>query len=124
MNNSLSNQIKNCRDGVVNNPFQGKDKKVLFVCSMGILRSATAARIFADKFNTRCAGTWNEALIPVTQRLLDWADEVVFMTKDHYTDTLDRFNVSTMNARMLNISDTHEHMAPELVKELKEQYGA
>ena len=55
---TFSDEIRLCRDGVVNNPYQGKDKKVLFVCSMGILRSATAARIYANRFNTRCAGTY------------------------------------------------------------------
>ena len=39
------------------NPYQGSDTKVLFVCSAGILRSATAARIYAKKYNTRAAGS-------------------------------------------------------------------
>jgi rhodanese-related sulfurtransferase len=46
---TLSEKIRDCRDGVVKNPFQGTDKKVVFVCSMGILRSATAARIYGHK---------------------------------------------------------------------------
>lgn len=56
-----------------NNHYQGEDRRVLFVCSAGILRSATAARIYAHKYNTRCAGTRHYALIPLTAELLLWA---------------------------------------------------
>mgnify|MGYP006914605993 FL=1 len=62
-----------------NNPYQGGDKRVLFVCSAGLLRSATAARIYAGRYNTRAAGSADYALIPVTQELLLWAHEVVFV---------------------------------------------
>ena len=41
-----------------NNPYQGTDKKLLFVCSAGLLRSATAANLFAKKgYNTRGCGS-------------------------------------------------------------------
>ena len=79
---TLSDEIRACRDGVIHNPFQGKDKKVVFVCSMGILRSATAARLYAHKYNTRSTGSWNDALIPLTATLLEWADEVVFVNRE------------------------------------------
>lgn len=62
---TLTEKILRNESGVVHNPYQGKDKKVLFVCSAGILRSATAARIYGRKYNTRCAGTGLDyALIP------------------------------------------------------------
>ena len=67
-----------------NNPYQGKDKKVLFVCSAGILRSATGARMYAHKYNTRCAGSESYALIPVTNDLIVWADEIVFVNKENF----------------------------------------
>ena len=51
----LSSTIKNYRGGIFANPYQGNDKKVVFICSMGILRSATAARIYGRKYNTRTA---------------------------------------------------------------------
>ena len=81
---SLSQEIRECREGVVNNPFQGKDKKVVFVCSMGILRSATAARLYGHKYNTRSAGTHGEALIQLSPNLLGWADEIVFVNEENY----------------------------------------
>jgi predicted protein tyrosine phosphatase len=123
MTKLLSEQIRACRDGVVKNPFQGRDKKVLFVCSMGILRSATAARIYAHKYNTRCAGSWGDALIPLTPTLLAWANEVVFVNKSNYDNAVMEFgDLSHCKVRVLDIPDTYEHMHPDLIKAFNEQY--
>lgn len=125
---SLSEDIRSCRDGVVNNPYQGSDKKVLFVCSMGILRSATGARLYAGKYNTRCAGTWNDALIPITATLMQWADEIVFVAKENYEkvklDYLDEgINIDDeCNIKVLNIPDRYPHMHPMLIKAFVDQY--
>lgn len=64
------------------NPYQGKAKKVLCVCSAGLLRSPTAANVLHREFgfNTRSAGLEPDfALIPVDDILLHWADAVVCM---------------------------------------------
>lgn len=119
---SLSEQIRSCRDGAVNNPYQGKDKKVLFVCSMGILRSATGARLYAHKYNTRCAGTWDDALITITQRLIDWADEIVFVTKKNYEDAWMKFRMNGKDVKILNIPDDYEHMDKKMQEAFYEQY--
>lgn len=120
---NYSDLIKQCRDGVVKNPYQGNDRKVVFVCSMGILRSATAARLYASKYNTRSAGTWDDALIPLTQVLIDWADELVFVNPSNFKRATNKFGyVWHDKARVLNIPDYYEHMAPELVQAFKEQY--
>lgn len=107
-----------------NNPFQGKDKRVLFVCSAGILRSATAARIYAQKYNTRSAGSENYALIPVTHELLLWADEVVFVNPENHRRTTERFDLDTFKCKIviLNIPDKYEHMHPKLIESFHEQY--
>lgn len=125
---TLSEQIRACRDGVVHNPFQGKDKKVVFVCSMGILRSATGARIYAHKYNTRSAGTWNEALIPLTATLLEWSNEVVFVNKHNY-EQVKQYYVEELididqryNIKVLDIPDNYNHMHPELIKAFNDQY--
>lgn len=99
------------------NPYQGTDKKVLFVCSAGILRSATAARIYAHKYNTRCAGSESYALIPVTADLLLWADEVVFINEENYKSVSGRFDLDSFDAVIttLNIPDEYDHMNPELI---------
>jgi len=110
-----------------NNPYQGKDKKVLFVCSAGILRSATAARIYAKKYNTRAAGSASYALIPVSHELLLWADEVVFVNRENFLDTKIKYDLDEIKNRgtvitTLNIPDDHEHMDPELIKHFEKQY--
>jgi predicted protein tyrosine phosphatase len=121
---TLSDHIRNCKDGVVNNCYQGKDKKVLFVCTMGILRSATAARIYAKKYNTRAAGTSSDALVPLTETLLQWADKVVFVNRENYL--IARINFPELydmqNEIVLDIPDDYEHMHPKLVKAFKEQF--
>lgn len=128
MNNSLSHQIRECREGVVKNPFQGTDKKVLFVCSMGILRSATGARLYAHRYNTRSAGTWDDALIPLTPLLMEWADEIVFVNETNYQQVKKFYLAEEIdidkeyNIRVLNIPDAFPHMHPELVKAFNEQY--
>ena len=107
------------------NMCQGLDRKVLFVCSAGILRSATAARIYAPYLNTRAAGSKNFALIPVTDELLLWADEVVFVNKENYQDVSFRFDLDTFdcNVVVLNIPDDYNHMDEELIQHFKKQYG-
>jgi predicted protein tyrosine phosphatase len=122
---SLSDEIKQCRAGVARNPFQGKDKKVLFVCSMGILRSATAARIYAKKYNTRSAGTWREALVPLTPILIAWADEIVFVNRENFLQALDNFGNDAFDnvpIEILNIPDQYEHMHPKLIEAFNNQY--
>lgn len=120
---TFSDDIRKCRDGVVRNPYQGKDKKVLFVCSMGILRSATAARIYAHKYNTRSAGTYSDALIPLSPILIAWADEIVFVNKENYEMFKKRVDdVGDYNVKVLDIPDRYEHMHPELIKSFEEQY--
>lgn len=110
-----------------NNPYQGKDKKVLFVCSAGILRSATAARIYAKKYNTRAAGSASYALIPVSHELLLWADEVVFVNRENFLATKINYDLDEIKNRgtiitVLDIPDDYEHMRPELIKHFEKQY--
>lgn len=107
-----------------NNPYQGNDKRVLFVCSAGLLRSATAARIYAGKYNTRAAGSAEYALIPVTPELLLWADEVVFVNAYNAQQVYQKFDMDTFDCVTveLDIPDDYKHMHPELIKAFKEQY--
>ncbi len=122
---SFSEYIRQCRDGVVNNPYQGRDKRVLFVCSMGILRSATAARIYAGRYNTRSAGSWGDALIPLTPLLIAWAHEIVFVNKENYNNAVAEFGEAVFKetpTKVLNIPDQYPHMHPELIHAFEEQY--
>ena len=122
---TLSDKIRSARHGVVHNPYQGADKKVVFVCSMGILRSATASRLYGKKYNTRSAGTDAEALIPLTPLLIEWADELVFVNTENYAIYLANKDLDILrepNIRVLDIPDEYEHMHPRLVDAFREQY--
>lgn len=117
------NQLAN-----VHNRYQGAYKKVLFVCSAGLLRSATAAHVFSAEpynFNTRTAGVALEyALNPVNEAMFEWADHVFLMEQEHY-DTLEHsFGSEFMDdykAKMtvLDIPDHFEYRNPKLIKLLK-----
>lgn len=80
---SMLNRLAN-----VNNPYQGSARRVLCVCSAGLLRSPTTAVVLANEpfnYNTRAAGTSDEfALVPVDQALLTWANEIVCMQLEHF----------------------------------------
>lgn len=110
--------------GVLKNQYQGEDKRVVFVCSAGILRSATGARLYAHKYNTRCAGTEDYALIPLTENLLLWADEVVFVNWYNHQRATQVFDLDEYDCkvRCLNIEDDYDHMEDSLVQLFIEQY--
>jgi len=122
---TLSDAIRHCKAGAASNPYQGDDKKVLFVCSMGILRSATAARLYSRKYNTRSAGTYGDALIPLTPMLLAWANEIVFVNKGNYMAAIMEFGEDIFKetpTKVLDIPDQFPHMHPDLIKAFEEQY--
>lgn len=119
----MMNRIGNAR-----NPYQGDFKKVLCVCSAGLLRSPTAAFVLANEFgcNTRAAGLSAEyALIPVDDVLLSWADEVVCMS-DEQAEIVDRKLVelrSGADVISLNIPDNFAYRNPALVELIREAYA-
>ena len=110
-----------------NNQFQGGDTRVLFICSAGLLHSATAARIYAKKYNTRAAGSAPYALIPVSHELLLWADEVVFVSEENYLATKIKFDLDEIKARdtiitVLSIPDNFNHMDEDLIRIFEQDY--
>lgn len=107
------NRMANAR-----NHFQGPAKKVLCVCSAGLLRSPTAAYVLATEFgfNTRAVGLTKEyALIPMDEVLAYWADEIVVM-EPWMVDAVKEFVDPYHNPKVtcLNVPDQYEFMAPEL----------
>lgn len=115
----------------VKNEFQGDAKKVLCVCSAGLLRSPTAAWILSNppfNFNTRAVGTSEEfALIPLDPIHLVWADEVVVMNVDQFSDVMDmaeEFGIQKHQKGiiMLDIPDNFSFREPELVQIMTETF--
>lgn len=120
------NQLAN-----VGNRFQGKTKKVLTVCSAGLLRSPTLANMLNLKygFNTRAVGSDKEfALIPITQALIWWADEIVFVNFEAFNsldqDEKDEIEEVGVTKTILNIEDDFDWMDTNLRCKLLEQYDA
>jgi len=105
------------------NPYQGDYKKVLCVCSAGLLRSPTTAVVLSAppfNFNTRAAGIdIGHALIRIDKVLLTWADEIVCMTEEQET----RLGEMTEKPIIcLNIEDSYAYREEELIKSIKENY--
>lgn len=107
------------------NPYQGDYTKALFVCSGGILRSATAAwwATINKDWNTRNAGTHDEALVPLSVDLLIWADKIYFMNPENFRaaevafDPIEEF---LDKIKILNIPDNYEYRNPKLVALIEE----
>lgn len=105
-----------------NNPYQGPYKKVLCVCSAGLLRSPTAALVLSQKpynFNTRAAGIESYALIKVDDVLLHWADEIVCMTKEQEQQIRRETDKPII---CLEIEDNYEYRNPTLIRKIKAKY--
>lgn len=118
MNNRLHN---------VTNPNQTKVKKVLCLCSAGLLRSPTTANVLHQTygFNTRAAGVAADyALIPVDDVLLAWADEILCVSKEVRHDLLMYFPELNKDPRVLsmNLPDRYQWNDKELINCIKEQY--
>jgi predicted protein tyrosine phosphatase len=115
------NQLHN-----VHNYNQGDFARVLFVCSAGLLRSATAAHTFSAApydWNTRTAGAEpSYALNPVTEGLLEWASWVVCMGEEHQSAIQHVFGQDYDHKFVsLDIPDIYSYRQPSLVKSLHDQ---
>ena len=121
--------IKGTRNQMYNahNMSQGPTKRVLTVCSAGLLRSATLAHFLTKEYgyNTRNCGTVEAyALIPISEVLCHWADEIVFVNEENYNmvkDELEEFGM-TKKCKVLDIPDIYNFNNLELIKICKEQY--
>lgn len=110
--------------GHLNLKAQGNYPKVLFVCTGGMLRSATSAHYMAAAcgWNTRSAGTMHGALPTVDEYLLEWADQVYCMTQEHFEELVHRFKWAGPKIKVLDIEDKYYYRSPELVKVLAEKF--
>lgn len=106
------------------NPYQGRAKKVLVVCSAGLLRSPTIANLLASppyNFNTRAVGVEKEyALIPMDDVLVEWADEFVFVNDEVY-QVADAIFKMEKPCVVLNINDNYEFGSEDLKQIAGEQ---
>lgn len=116
--NFENNRLYNCK-----NPNQGVFKRVLCVCSAGLLRSPTAAFVLSQppfNFNTRAAGMVPQfALVPVDKVLIEWADEIVCMESEHAHGLR---TMTTKKVICLEIQDSFAYRDDKLMWLIKEKY--
>ena len=120
---STLNQLYN-----VGNSSQGSTKKVLTVCSAGLLRSATLQNFLIKEYgyNVRNCGTVESyALIPISEALVSWADEIVFVNMENFN--MVKMDLAELNmldkCYVLDIPDIYNFNTPELIEICKEQYA-
>lgn len=107
------------------NPAQGHYKRVLCLCSAGLLRSPTTALVLSQppfNFNTRAAGLEDSyALIRTDHALIEWADEIVCMTEQHHQMLMAKFPDLDKPVAVLRIPDDYQYRDPELVRIITEK---
>lgn len=120
------------RIGNAGNRFQGQYKRVLCVCSAGLLRSPTAALVLSQdpfNFNTRSVGISQEyGLIPIESVHIHWADEIVTMENRH-TEIVQNLikNIGLLDSApkiiQLDIQDDYAYRDPTLIELIKNSYN-
>jgi len=121
-------KLKFNQQSVCTNIYQGFSKRVLCVCSAGVLRSPTAAIVLNREYgyNTRAVGIHPEfALIPVTEALLFWATEIIVMEEEHVPIIAKLLADASLEREItcLNIPDEYAYMQSELIDLIKTGYA-
>lgn len=98
-------------------------KHILFICSQNKLRSPTAENIFAEEegFEVLSAGLNNDAEVPLTPSLVEWANTIFVMENAHKNKLRKKFRkyINKQRVICLNIADEYEFMDPDLIEVLK-----
>ena len=118
---SKRNQLANAT-----NPYQGGAIKALCVCSAGLLRSPTIAKILTDRgYNTRACGTSQEyALVPLSRALIHWCDEVYVVKEQEHiiVEALEELGLTKLVPMYaLDIPDVYGTFDPVLEDKIKQQ---
>jgi len=99
--------------------------KILFVCTVNRLRSATAHKIYEDddRFEVKSAGTDKSANTVISLDILNWADSILVMEKQHINFIRNKFPDIYKNKKIvcLDIRDIYDYMQTELISILKEK---
>lgn len=121
------------RMGNAGNIYQTTAKRVLCLCSAGLLRSPTAANVLHQDYghNTRAAGVTKEyALIFADRVLIEWADQIVCVEQSvhdqlarlYHDDDLALAKIGK-NSVILNIPDMYPWNDARLRDAIREQYA-
>lgn len=101
-------------------------ERILFVCTANVDRSPTAEDLYAGdpRYQVVSAGTAPFATVPLTERMLRWADRIFVMSERadrHRTAIEQRFPDLKLEIVDLDIEDRWYRGAPELVEALLER---
>jgi predicted protein tyrosine phosphatase len=98
-------------------------RKLLFLCSQNKLRSPTAEAIFANHpgIEVDSAGLNNDAVVPLSNEQVRWADTIIVMETAHRNRLNRKFRKSLSGKRIavLGIPDDYEYMDEELIRLLR-----
>jgi predicted protein tyrosine phosphatase len=97
--------------------------RILFICGKNKWRSPTAEQVFAEYPGLECAsaGLSHESEVQVSVELIEWADLIFVMEKEHKSKLAAGFQSHLSGKRVicLGIKDKYQLMDPALVKLLK-----
>jgi predicted protein tyrosine phosphatase len=110
-----------------NNQYQGIQERWLYVCSAGMLRSATGATVASmSDINARSCGTSSHALIPLSSNLIHWAQRIIFVNEQNYYEAIETFSGINPETKdlyemiknkcyVMDIEDNYDYMNEYLV---------
>lgn len=90
--------------------------RILFVCSMGRLRSRTAHHYFVGP--SRFGGTDSDADVKVTKEDMDWADKIICMELRHRSKLRRKWKGYSHKMVVWNIKDVYNYLDEELLDKL------
>ena len=100
-------------------------KKILFVCTINRMRSATAHQVYNNdkRFEVKSAGTHQYAKTELSRELLEWADSVIVMERAHRNFIRAHYPDIFADKKIvcLYIPDEYDFMQAELITILKER---
>lgn len=120
-----ANNVLSCP---VDNQYQGPARRMLFVCTAGLLRSPTGANVATKLgFNARsCGSSVRMALIPISVNLVYWAQHIFFMNSGNrdeariaLADDDSACDLMKRKAIVLDIEDDFDYMADGLVQQFQ-----
>lgn len=99
--------------------------RALFICHYNRKRSATAERVFGKDpaLEVLSAGTSEEAMVRVNQRMLEWAD-IIFVMDGEQVEALRKMfpaHPALPGVVCLDIQDCYHFLDPDLVAILQER---
>lgn len=96
---------------------------VLFICGKNKWRSPTAEQVFSEHQGIQCAsaGLSHDAEVPVSVELVEWAELIFVMEKQHKSKLSAQFQPQLQGKKVvcLNIPDNYKFMDPALVRLLE-----